>query len=171
MNDAEHEYAANHAYRSAFRHELVQRISKSQRTAPRSRAKLLAATGVGVCVLGGGATAAYSAISQAHVTDHAVARCYSSDVYVSGDDFPGTTIAEPDSKDGHGSVTSALEGCAAVWRAGILRIGANGATAAPVESNNFPVPHLFACVMPNGQAAVFPGTQETCATLGLPDSQ
>ena len=41
---------------------------------------------------------------------------------------------------------------------------------APSPGADNPVPPLVACVMPDGTAAVFPGTRATCATLGLPNA-
>jgi hypothetical protein len=43
-------------------------------------------------------------------------------------------------------------------------------TTAPSPGADNPVPPLVACVMPDGTAAVFPGTRASCVTLGLPDA-
>ncbi len=162
--------ATSLAYRAAFRQELVRTVSAGPRRRT-SRVRAMLAGGLGICVVGGGAAVAYSVISQAPVTDHRMARCYSSDEYVSGPDFPGTSVAEAGTASAPGRVGDAQRACAAVWRVGILRPGVNGATAPPANAGPFPVPDLFVCVLPDGQAAVFPtfpGNTSNCSEFGLP---
>jgi hypothetical protein len=108
---------------------------------------------------------------------HDSARCYLRASTDFGDSFPGTTIAmaiavphgqPPPSKPPAVNVPAqAISVCGALWRQGFLRPGA-ARIARPAPGTHDPVPPLVACVLPSGQAAVFPGTTHTCARLGLP---
>jgi hypothetical protein len=94
-------------------------------------------------------------------------RCYSGISTDYGDDFPGTTVAVASSP---GSTPAdvppqLVQACAAVWRAGILQLNQSQVGGAP--AGTYPVPPLVACVLPSGQAAVFPGQPDTCDGLGL----
>jgi len=158
-------------YRAALRSmlsELVVTEGKAvsrPRTRPRRRYVLAsAATAV---VVGAGGAFAYSALRPSRpVTDKSNARCYSEATYRPGENFPGTTVAEPDSATAKGQVGVALDHCAALWRAGILQPGVPTAihNPAPIQ---YPVPDLVACVLPDGRAAIFPGLAGTCQRLGL----
>ena len=155
------------AYRAALRAEMVSTVDGTRPARIPRKAKLAGAGVAAIAVLGSGAGFAYSQILDAPVTDHSQARCYSSANYVSGDDFPGTTVAAADTGSAVGRVDSAIDACGAVWRAGILRHGVDGVTRVGGSQAVYPVPQLFGCVMPNGQAAVFPG-DGTCGEVGLP---
>lgn len=155
------------AYRAALRTEMVSTVNGTRPARAPRKAKVAGAGVVVFAVLGSGAAFAYSQISNAPVTDRSQARCYSTAKYVSGADFPGTTVAAVDNGSTAGRVDSATEACAAVWRAGILRQGVDGVVRGDPSRAVYPVPQLFGCVMPNGQAAVFPG-DGTCAAVGLP---
>lgn len=161
------------AYREALRGELV--ATADAGSAPRtSRRPRIVAAVAGVVILAASGTAvAYGQLSHAPVTDRSSARCYSSAVYVAGDDFPGTTVAAASQAAGTARVNSAIDACAAVWRAGILRPGRQGVIRKPSLNRTtavYPVPHLFSCVMADGAAAVFPG-RRSCAAVGLPSAQ
>jgi len=63
-------------------------------------------------------------------------------------------------------VVNALATCEVDWREGFLGLGKR-----PLRSQLPPdqrtVPPLVACVLNDGVAAVFPGTNATCSRLGL----
>jgi hypothetical protein len=125
--------------------------------------------GVGALVLvaaAGGTAFAWAYLHPRAVTDTTQARCYSDDSYAPGATFHGTTVATPDSATATGRVRDALATCASLWRVGALQSGA------PVAITNrtariYPVPALVGCTLPDGAAAIFPGTADTCESLGL----
>jgi hypothetical protein len=131
------------------------------------RRNFLAGMGAIVIVLGGGGTAAaWAYLHPRAVTDQTQARCYSDDLYVRGATFHGTTVATPDSATVIGRVQDALDTCASLWQVGAIQSGA------PVAITNrnartYPVPALVGCTLPDGAAAVFPGTADTCDRVGL----
>lgn len=157
------------AKKRALQELLIEQAEASQQHRRRSR-RHIRVTVISVAtvgVLGGGGAIAYSAISSNSVTDKSMARCYTAADYRSGADFPGTSIAAADSASGApGAVHSAIDVCAALWRAGYLQWGATEPDRSPSRSV-YPVPALVECVMPNGQGAVFPGTAATCQKFGL----
>jgi hypothetical protein len=118
-------------------------------------------------LIGAGSAVAYSQLAPtAPITDKHSARCYSVASYVSGDDFPGTTIAQPDSSTKAGEVGDAVDACTALWRAGILQLGVRTAVVHPGK-NQYALPPLVGCVLPDGRAAVFPAPAGSCIKLGL----
>jgi hypothetical protein len=129
---------------------------------------LATATVIGVTVIGGVAAATVFLTPQP-ATDRTVARCYSTISSNFGEDFPGTSMANASSP---GQVAPevppvAVQNCAAAWRAGAVTTP--GTHAVPNSAGEYPVPPLVACVLPSGEAAVFPGPPSTCADLGLAD--
>lgn len=127
-------------------------------------------------IAAGGAAAATATIvrhlepEQATVSTHG--RCYWEASSTYGDDFPGTTAVNATSADGWTPrlVATLLADCAATWRAGAFQIGSPGIHS-DVTGDEYPVPDLVACVLPDGEAAVFPGDSTTCDRLGLPRLQ
>lgn len=121
----------------------------------------------------GGAAAATAAIvhhlgpQEARVTTHG--RCYWEVSTKYDDDFPGTTAVNATDTDGWTPqlVGTLLDDCAATWRAGAFQIGSPGIHS-DVTGSDYPVPALAACVLPDGEAAVFAGDSMTCDRLGLP---
>jgi hypothetical protein len=129
-------------------------------------------TAATVIALGGGAAAAavvYQLAPQ-HATVSSHGRCYWQVSDEFGDDFPGTTAAtDADDKGWTPDVVATLvDGCAAIWRAGAFQEGKPGIRSEVRSAGDYPVPPLVACVLPGGEAAVFPGDPATCADLGLP---
>jgi hypothetical protein len=158
--------------RAALRTLLVEHVATS---APVARGlatkRVVIPIAAGVALVGFGGGIAYSQLGgDAAVTDQHTARCYSVATYVSGDDFPGTTLGVPDSAAGPGSVADALDACSALWRAGILQPGSDTAVVSPSQAQ-YPVPNLVECVLPDGRAAVFPGNSGLCSELGLQAAQ
>jgi len=143
-------------------------VGSAPQRRPRRRLRITLASAGTAIVLGGGGAIAYSAIATNSVTDESSARCYSVASYSSkgGDDFPGTSISAVDAGDAPGRVTSAIDVCASLWRAGFLQAGVTGQVRNPTQAT-YPVPALVGCVMANGQAAVFPGTAAICSQFGL----
>jgi hypothetical protein len=129
--------------------------------------KYFAGLGAGVILVAGGGTAlAWAYLHPRAVTDKTQARCYSDDTYTPDRTFNGSTVATADSPTLIGRVQNALDSCAALWQAGVLQPGALRAIADPTPSS-YPVPALVGCTLPNGIAAVFPGTASTCDRVGL----
>ena len=126
----------------------------------------------GILVAGavaGGATAAV-VLSAQRPTVFDQARCYSEPSTDFGPSFPGTSaaVAQPAGSSATSTdvADQALEVCGAVWRQGLLRYGSPNAGGDGIPDH--PVPSLVACVLPSGEAAVFPGDRSTCGALGLP---
>lgn len=156
---------------AAMRRELEAAVA-----APPSRRRRPLLIAVAAVVVAAGTSAgayAYVARSQP-VTDKDEARCYTVASLSAGpQSYTGLAQATPVNSGKPGQVTDALGDCASLWQQGFLRAGPRGAampTAAPSSGADNPVPPLVACVMPDGTAAVFPGTRATCATLGLPNA-
>ena len=124
---------------------------------------------------GATAAAAYSALTPEPATVSDSARCYSTVSSDTGDGFPGTTVsvAAPAGELRPSTPDAALATCADLWQRGFLTAAGfqapdvpNGPDGLPPASH--PLPQLTACVLPGGQAAVYPGTDAVCAELGLP---
>lgn len=121
-------------------------------------------------VLAGGGAAAAVLLAPQRPTVFDQARCYSEPSSDFSDAFPGTSITTPTEVGQSGPIDvpdQALDACSAVWRQGLLVYGSPHVLSGPGTSDNR-VPPLVVCVLPSGEAAVFPGDAETCASLGLP---
>lgn len=143
-------------------------VSEHRNTPHRSRrvATVSVIAGLGVVVVGGVAAAGVL-LAAKPATDRTTGRCYSTISSDFGDDFPGSSMANAARPGGATPELPpvALEDCAAAWRAGAM--AAPGSNPSPNAAGEYPVPPLVACVLPSGQAAVFPGPPTTCAALGL----
>jgi hypothetical protein len=104
----------------------------------------------------------------APVTNTARARCYTSvsPSPASGYGQLGSTVSLTKPDGNPAQVTDAVNVCSVLWRQGLLTLGKAG--LGPRIGRGHPVPPLVVCVMPNGVAAVFPGSHRTCTHLGLP---
>jgi hypothetical protein len=149
---------------------LLARVMVERRTIrslPRRR-PLIVAGGVVALLAVGGAAAAYTLLPPKAASVQDSGRCYGKLSTDFGDGFPGTTIGVA-SRPGQAAQDvppQVLDACAAVWRAGFFT--ADGSQAPdPDPATTHAVPPLVACVLPSGQAAVFPGKADTCAVLGL----
>src|SRR5215472_18180412 len=152
--------------RTAMRRQLEAAVTRSHCRRP----LLIAASAVVIAV--GTSAGAYAYVQHSQpVTDKNQARCYTV-ASLSAGPQSFTTIAQatPAGSSRPAQVDNALSVCAALWRQGILHPGPQGAhgPATPDPAGTSPVPPLADCVLPDGTAAVFPGTHATCATLGLP---
>jgi hypothetical protein len=113
---------------------------------------LVATTGAGV---------AYVALQPEQAKDVSGVRCYTS-VGLAPTDVGTTTNYRPGDQD-------AVDICATLWRAGILRLGGSEpvqVSAGPSLSQQITAPPLVACVY-QGMAAVFPGDATVCTRLHL----
>lgn len=125
----------------------------------------------GLAVLAGGVVAATALLGSSPASVHNEVRCYS--VGRLADDvhqYTDTTVASAPGQaqpDNAGRVGAALDSCSALWRIGLIQPGKIVTDAATMPSDQ-PVPHLAACVLTSGEAAVLPGDDHTCANLGLP---
>lgn len=130
--------------------------------------RILLVGGLVVGVLtGGGVAAATGVLSPLNTTIHNVARCYSRFSTDFSSSFPGVDVAVAQTNRYSATVDVprlATDLCSAVWSYGFSSPG----VAPPRISRNNPVPALVVCVLPSGEAAVFPGTATTCTRLGLP---
>lgn len=143
--------------------------SASQPVRHRRRVFVLGALAA-VGLAGVSAAAAYTVLAPERATQRDSARCYTEVSGDTGDDFPGTTIAEAQKVGGPKPDVppAAVRVCADLWRQGFLTEA--GATEPPdgEPRSDRPVPELVACVLPSGQTAVFPGDAQTCSNLGFP---
>lgn len=152
--------------RRAAAQQMLTRMVASSLT-PAAHRRRTVAWVAGVAIAGGavvGAAVAKSAFAPA--ADRSLARCHSTTDLGRGDDFAGTSVA---AADAHGIVTidHAVQSCAGLWREGILKEGANQ-IGEPSATGVARVPPLVGCVDSDGVAAVFPGDDGLCASLGLP---
>jgi hypothetical protein len=65
------------------------------------------------------------------------------------------------------AAASGVDICAAYWRSGVFQFGKPPDINAVPTGNAYSVPPLVACVLPSGQAGIFPGDDTTCESLGL----
>jgi len=116
----------------------------------------------------GGAAAARTLLPPSSAKVQDLGRCYSTISTNFGDDFPGTSISNAASRDEAAPAVppNIVDDCAAAWRIGVLKLNDPHVGAQP--SGDYPVPPLVACVLPSGEAAVFPGPATTSGDLGLP---
>ena len=143
-------------------------VAEPAHTPRRTHRVAIVSVVVGLCVVAAGGAAAASILFTAKpATDRTTGRCYSTISSNFGDDFPGTSMANAARPGGTAPELPpvAIENCAAVWRAGAMTTP--GSHPSPNVAGEYPVPPLAACVLPSGEAAVFPGPPSTCASLGL----
>jgi hypothetical protein len=119
------------------------------------RLGLAAGSFVAVCGLGTGAAAAFGAFPSEPPPDRSIAHCYTTADLHDSHNHNDFTVATAPNEDVtiHSAANYAMQICREVWRQGLL---------------NNTAPRLIPCVLHSGQVGVFPGTNETCAELGLP---
>ena len=132
----------------------------------RRRVAITAGVAVGLTALGTGAAAAVDKLQARPVTNTQTARCYTAAVLGHRGDFPGTSISQAGTSRGPAQVRDALDVCASLWATGILQAGNPSVVNHPTSGPHV-VPSLVACTMRDGSAAIFPGSPDTCARLGL----
>ncbi|PPF25722.1 hypothetical protein C5C95_05755 [Rathayibacter sp. AY1B7] len=108
--------------------------------------------------------------AQAPVSDTMTVACFAR-AERNGSEFPGTTgaLATQDGIPGSGDqvpIPDAIAFCSDLWRQGALDV--DTANGSPVDLRPGQIPsELTVCVMPDGIAAVIPGTSDVCGQLGL----
>jgi hypothetical protein len=150
-------------------YQSLRTLPASTGSARVSRRRLLVVGSlVGVPVLVGATAAAVELLPSRAASVHDSGRCYSMVSTDFGDDFPGSSMSVANQPGQPPADTSRglVDGCTTLWRGGGLRLG-DPQAGDYSETANLPVPPLVACVLPSGEAAVFPGPASTCATLGL----
>jgi hypothetical protein len=137
-------------------------------TRRRPRFVTVAVVGILGVIAVGGVAAAGAFLAPKPATDRGTGRCYSTISSDFGDHFPGSSMgnAAPPGGAAPALPPLAIADCAASWRAGAMTFP--GTHPSPNAAGDYPVPPLVACVLPSGEAAVFPGPPSTCASLGLP---
>ncbi|MGL5817188.1 MAG: hypothetical protein ACRCYR_06475 [Phycicoccus sp.] len=137
--------------------------SAGPRAAAAARRRTWVAGGVaaaGVAVAGAAVVSGTFSAAQ----DRSLVRCHTTTELGDAEDFDGTSVAAADA-DGVVTLDRAVEACADLWRQGVLT-----ADTAQPNSPGGPdavVPDLVGCVDADGFAAVFPGRDGLCASLGL----
>lgn len=131
------------------------------------------AVGAVVLTIGGGTAAAATILKHLNPEPATVTtsgRCYWKISTNFEEDFPGSTAAVATRSDGWTPdlVSNLVEMCAAEWRAGAVPQSQGENDPEPSSTGDYPIPELVPCVLPDGQAAVFPGDSATCDRLGLP---
>jgi hypothetical protein len=131
-----------------------------------SRFGLTATLALTASFAGVGIAAATDLLGPTPVTNLAVAHCYTLDQVTAN----GTDVAAVGAPGSVAQVDDALGTCQMLWRDGFLAAGAPRAIRVIGPITVHAVPSLVVCTMPNGTAAVFPGDDATCRTLGLRDA-
>lgn len=132
----------------------------------RRRAGFLAA--LLALAISGGTAAAVTLLSPQNPTVRATGRCYARASSNFTSTFPGGSVSvlEPNGTGLTDVPSQIISACAALWRQGAIGQPSPGpdSTRPPAD---FHVPPLVACVLPDGEAAVFPGQKTTCIRLGI----
>ena len=147
--------------RAAARRQLEELVAHTRRSRRRRRPVMIA---VAAAVIVSSSVAA-GVIASQPVTNKAVARCFSVAQPNAGRAYY-ITVADAAKPGTKAQVSKARDGCAALFRIGVLQQG-HRIVAHPAKPS-YPVPNLEVCVWHGGTAVVFPGPAGTCATLGLP---
>ncbi len=139
-----------------------------------TRGKRVLLSGVVAAVAVSGAAIAL----QQPVTDKSSIACFAR-AELSGNQFPGTTavlgegtkVGEPSTQRNPIPIEDALALCRAMWAHHGLDPDSPNGMAHPSlynRSSSYPVPDpLTVCVLNDGRAAVIPGDESVCASLGL----
>jgi hypothetical protein len=138
-----------------------------------TKGKRILLSGIAVALVATGG----AAVMQLPVTDKSSILCFAR-AELNGNQFPGTTVSlaegarpgEP-APDNPVPVEDALAVCRDVWAQHILDPDAPNGSAHPAlydRSFSYPVPDpLTVCVLDDGRAAVIPGDEKVCGSLGL----
>jgi len=119
-----------------------------------------------VILAGAGTAAAFGAFTTV-VTNTNTAYCYRT---ANLDENSGNRMefaTQGTKQNPRDAAASGVDICAAYWRAGVFHIGKPADVDRVPTGGTFPVPPLVACVLPSGQAGIFPGESVTCRSLGL----
>src|SRR5262249_8899841 len=146
--------------RAAARRQLEELVVRSPRPRRRRRPVMIAAAAAVIVII----SVAAGMIAAQPVTDRTMARCYT----VAGAKAARAyyrTVRAAGKPGTRALVRSARDGCAALFRIGVLQQGRRMVSRPP--SRSYHVPRLAVCVWHDGTAVVFPGPFGTCVRLGL----
>jgi hypothetical protein len=133
---------------------------------------LLAGVAVALVATGG------AVVMQLPVTDKSSIDCFAR-AELHGSRFPGTTVVlgegtrvgEPSTQRNPIPIEDGLAACRVVWAQHVLDPDAPDGRTHPSlrdRGSSYPVPDpLTVCVLSDGRAAVIPGDEKVCASLGL----
>lgn len=139
-----------------------------------TKGKRILLSGVAIALVATGG----AAVMQLPVTDKSSIACFAR-AELHGNQFPGTTavlgegtrVGEPSTQRNPILIEDALALCRAVWaHHGLDPDSPNGRTHPSLHdrTSSFPIPNpLTVCVLSDGRAAVIPGDEKVCASLGL----
>lgn len=139
-----------------------------------TKGKRILLAGVAVALVASGAAVAL----QMPVTDKSSVDCFAR-AELHGDQFPGGTgvlgegarVGEPSTQRNPIPIEDALAVCRAMWAQHGLDPNSPNGRAHPSlhdPSSSYPIPdRLTVCVLNDGRAAVIPGDENVCASLGL----
>jgi hypothetical protein len=169
MNPMRHDVMLDPARKAAMRSILEEAIATEPPRYARFRTPVAVGVGTAVALAGGTATA--YVISQRPVTEEALVHCFSRAELTPDGAYPGTAVAVATQNGDAVPIDDALTACNQLWQDGLLdqdaAIGAPMPEPATNQDGVAPSP-MTVCVMPDGAAAVVPGTANTCNELGLP---
>lgn len=139
-----------------------------------TKGKTILLAGVAVALVATGAAVAL----QMPVTDKSSVDCFAR-AELNGNQFPGgtgvlgegTRVGEPSTQRNPIPIEDALAVCRAMWAQHGLDPNSPNGRAHPSlhdPSSSYPIPDpLTVCVLNDGRAAVIPGDENVCASLGL----
>lgn len=139
-----------------------------------TKGKRILLSGVAVALVATGG----AAVMQLPVTDKSSIACFAR-AELSGNQFPGTTavlgegtrVGEPSTQRNPIPIEDALALCRDMWaHHGLDPDSPNGRPHPSLYDRNasYPIPNpLTVCVLNDGRAAVIPGDEKVCASLGL----
>jgi hypothetical protein len=135
--------------------------------AQRRRRRRWLAGGISVAVIlaGTGTAAAFGLFGE--VTNTETAYCYASASLNENNTNRMEFATQGTDADPRDAAASGIDICAAYWRSGVFQMGKKTDINAVPTGGGYPVPPLVACVLPSGQAGIFPGDDTTCESLGL----
>ncbi len=131
------------------------------------RARWLGGSVIAALLAAAGGSVAYAELAGSRAPTYlGEARCYSVASLKGGDNFYGLTVTASGRPGSAAVVTNALQTCTVDWQQGFLALGQRPLRV-QLPPDKRVHPHLVACVLPTGIAAVFPGNVHTCQQLGL----
>ncbi|MDQ0680559.1 hypothetical protein QFZ30_003941 [Arthrobacter pascens] len=139
-----------------------------------TKGKRILLSGVAVALVATGG----AVVMQLPVTDKSSILCFAR-AELNGNQFPGTTVTlgegtrvgEPSTQRNPIPIEDALVACRDIWAQHVLDPNTPNGSAHPSlhdRSFSYPIPDpLTVCVLSDGRAAVIPGDDKVCTSLGL----
>lgn len=140
-------------------------VDLGARRTRRRRRILIGGIGAVVLIAGTGTAAALGVFDT--VTNTETAYCYAT---ASLDESTGNRMefaVQGSAENPRDAAANGVDVCGAYWRSGVFQIGKPVNIDQPPTGTGSTVPPLVACVLPSGQAGIFPGDAATCPGLGL----